>query len=628
VDAARFVIPECPPAAVGRLRRELGVSAALAQVLVRRGWDDPAAAEAFLSAGELHPPSAFAGIERAVAPIVSRLGGGELITIHGDYDVDGVCSTAVLVRALRALGASVDFYLPDRAQDGYGLNSATVRRLAARGTRLLITADCAVAAVDEVAQAQSLGMEVVVTDHHSPRADGSLPNAPIVHPAVCGYPCPHLCATAVAHKLAQAVVEAAAGRADAARVERAWKILEQDLDLVALATIADLVPLTGENRTLARRGLRALAATPKPGLRSLMAVAGVQPAKVGERAAAFALAPRLNAAGRLYRADAGLELILTGDESRAREIAAELDRANAERREIEQRIRHEAEAQMAALGPRAAYVLAGERWHPGVVGIVASRLVERSNRPVVLVALDGNSGKGSARSIECFDLLAGLRACETHLLRYGGHRAAAGLEIERGRLAEFEGALAEHAGRELAGEELAPVERVDAVVGAGELGLELAEELQGLAPFGRGNPAVSLLIPDARFADEVAMGEGKHVRFTVHSRGARARAVAFRTPRLPVAAGEPAEATFALEVNEWNGITEPRLVLRHARPAQRAPLEGKRQPPAPIALRDRRVAGRGGRRGRRAPAETAPRSQADAPVQPQAPVQEQLQLAV
>jgi single-stranded-DNA-specific exonuclease len=587
---ARVVIPDCPPAAVALLRRELGVSGVLAQVLVRRGYGDPATAHDFLAARELHPPSRFAGIDRAVTAIARRVQSGELITVHGDYDVDGVCSTAVLVRALRALGASVDSYLPDRASDGYGLNSRTVRMLAARGTRLLLTADCAVGAVEEVAEARALGMEVVVSDHHSPRADGELPLAPLVHPALCGYPCPSLCATAVAHKLAQALVDGveagAAGPLAPERAQDARRTIAQDLDLVALATIADQVPLTGENRTLARRGLRALAATPKPGLRALMAVAGVQPAKLGERAAAFALAPRLNAAGRLYRADAGLELLLTDDAARARQIAAELDRANCERREIEQRICHEAEAQMAQLGSRAAYVLAGERWHAGVIGIVASRLVERSHRPVVLVALDGETGKGSARSIDCFDLLGGLRACESHLLRYGGHRAAAGLEIERRCLPQFQAALAAHATRALAGEQLGPVERVDAVLGADEVGMELAEELQLLAPFGRGNAPVSLLIPDARFADEIPMGEGKHVRFNVHSRGVRARAVAFRTPRLPVAAGEAAEATFALEVNEWNGISEPRLVLRSARAAS--------QPQAAVsptpAARDERLA--------------------------------------
>jgi single-stranded-DNA-specific exonuclease len=397
---------------------------------------------------------------------------------------------------------------------------------------------------------------VLVTDHHAPRADGALPDAPIVHPALCGYPCPELCATAVAYKLAQALF-AAAGRDP--------RELECDLDLVALATVADVVPLRGENRTLVRRGLRALAATAKPGLRALMAIARIDPGRVDERAIAFALAPRLNATGRLYRADAGLELLLSGDPIRAAQVAEELDRANRERRELETRIRWEAEQQLAALGERGAYVLAGVGWHAGVIGIVASRLAERHHRPVVLIALEGERGRGSARSIPAFDLLAGLDACAQHLLAHGGHRAAAGLELESARVADFAQALAEYAEGALSPEDVLAVEHVDAVVGGDELGMTLAEELQQLAPFGRGNPGVSLMLADASFHDARPMGEGKHVRFTVESSGTRARAVAFGTGGgLPVREGEPAEATFKLEVNEWNGVCEPRLVLRQA----------------------------------------------------------------
>ena len=560
MSEVRFEIPDCPPERVALLRGELGVSDALAQVLVRRGLAEAGAARAFLDGGEEHSHADFAGIGEAVEPILRHVRAGQRITIHGDYDVDGICSTAVLVRALRALGADVDSYLPDRAGDGYGLSAATVRRLGARGTRLLITADCAITAVDEVALARELGIEVVVSDHHAARADGILPRAPIVHPALCGYPCPELCATAVAHKLAQAVF-AAAGRDP--------NELRADLDLVALATIADVVPLLGENRALVRSGLRALASTAKPGLRALMQVARVDPGKLDERAVAFALAPRLNAAGRLYRADAGLELVLTEDPLRAAQIAQELDSANAERRQVELRIRYQAEAQMAELGERAAYVLAGEEWHAGVIGIVASRMVERSGRPVVLIALDGDSGRASGRSIESFDLLAGLTACAPLLTRYGGHRAAAGLEIERGRIPEFAAALDAHAASVLASADLVEVERVDAIVAGAELDMALAEELRRLAPFGRGNPGVSLMAADAVFADARKMGEGKHVRFTVESRGARARAVAFGNGgRLPVPEGIPAQATFTLEVNEWNGVSEPRLVLRRARPAE------------------------------------------------------------
>lgn len=568
VEIPRFEIRDCPLEDVEELERELGVSNPLAQILVRRGLGDPARARTFLVAEEEHPPAAFVGIEQAIEPILRHVRNGERITIHGDYDVDGVCSTAVLVRSLRRLGADVDWYLPDRATDGYGLNAETVKRLCERGTRLLVTVDCAITAVDEVALALSLGMEVVVTDHHARRADGVLPQAPIVHPAICDYPCPGLCATAVAYKLAQALESAAAGPGTAPE----GRALEEDLDLVALATIADLVPLVGENRTLVRRGMRALVGTAKPGLRALMAVARVDPSKLNERSVGFALAPRLNAAGRLYRADAGLELILTEDRMRAAQIAEELDRANYERRRTETRIRFEAEAQIAALDPAsppAAYVLAGEDWHAGVIGIVASRLAESHRRPVVLIALAGDLGKGSGRSIDAFDLLAGLTACGGHLRGYGGHRAAAGLEIEREQVQEFTKALCAHAEHVLEPADMVPVERVDAVVAGDQLGMELAEELQALAPFGKGNPGVALLLAGATFSDVRPMGNGKHARFTVQSGGVRSRGVAFGTGGgLPVAEGEIADVTFKLEVNEWNGVTEPRLVFRHARSSE------------------------------------------------------------
>jgi single-stranded-DNA-specific exonuclease len=577
----RFEISDCRPEHVARLCEQLHVSEVVAQVLVRRGYSDPRRASAFLAGDERYELDAFAGLMDAARLIVDRASSGRLITIHGDYDVDGVCSTAVLVRTLRKLGAQVDWYLPDRAGDGYGLSAATVRRLAERGTGLLITVDCAITAVEEVALARSLGMEVIVSDHHLPRADGALPAAPIVHPALCGYPCRDLCAAAVAHKLAQATLRAAgrdAGEAD------------DDLDLVALASIADVVPLIGENRSLVRRGLHTLAATSKPGLRALMSVARVDPGRVNERAVGFALAPRINAAGRLYRADAALELILTEDPLRAAQVAQELDRANSERRHTEQTIRQQAEAQIAQLRDpdgRSAYVLAGEGWHPGVIGIVASRLMERHRRPVVMISLDGERTRGSGRSVEGYDLLAGLTACAEHLVRYGGHSAAAGVELERDCVPAFAAALDAHAERVLSPDDLLPRERVDALVSGAQLGMELAEELAGLAPFGNGNPAVSLMISGAVLRDVRPMGEGKHARFTIESDGVHARAVAFGNGgKLAVADGELADATFALEVNEWNGVSEPRLVLRHAQPAQPpepAHIAPSRQPIVPVA---------------------------------------------
>jgi single-stranded-DNA-specific exonuclease len=351
--------------------------------------------------------------------------------------VDGVCSTAILVEALRALGADVDWFLPSRREDGYGLAAATVARLAARGTRLLVTVDCAITAVEEVAAARAAGMDVVVTDHHAPRADGVLPDAPIVHPRLGGYPCPDLCAAGVAHKLAGALREAAGADAEAADTA--------ELDLVALATVADCVPLLGENRRLVREGLRVLATTRRAGLRALMRAARVDPGSVDATAIGFRLAPRLNAAGRIERADAALELLLTDDEARAAEVADELDRLNSDRRLTEQRILFAAEAQVAELGPQPAYVLAGEDWHPGVIGIVASRIAEHHHRPCVLVAFDGARGTGSGRSIPGFDLLGGLQASAAHLERHGGHRAAAGCTVAREGLEAFRAAFVAHA---------------------------------------------------------------------------------------------------------------------------------------------------------------------------------------
>jgi len=583
--APRVALAPCDPAAVGALREALGCSRTFAQVLVRRGLGEPAAARAFLAAEEAHDPRELAGMDATVAAILRHLSAGSRITIHGDYDVDGVCATALLLRALRRLGgegADVEWFLPSRVDDGYGLSAATVERLAARGTRLLVTVDCAITAVEEVALARTHGIDVVVTDHHQPRGDGALPDAPIVHPALGGYPCPDLCAAGVAYKLAQALaLGAGAGTAGIESVD-------EDLDLVALATIADLVPLRGENRRLVRAGLRTLASTGKPGLRALMRVARVDPSELDARSVGFRLAPRINAAGRLRRADAGVELLLTRDEARAAAIADELDAANAERRFAEQRILFEAEAQVRELGERPAYVLAGEGWHPGVIGIVASRIVERHHRPAILIALPapvaaiGDAippapalGAGSGRSIPGFDLLGALHAAAPLLERYGGHRAAAGLTIDAARVEDLREAVEAHAAAVLGADDLVPVERADAVVGGRQLGLALADELARLEPTGMGNPGVNLLVTGALLTDARPMGEdGKHVRFTVEAGGGRCRAVAFGCDgRLPVSPDEPADATFRLERNAWNGAVEPRLRLRHAQACAPEPIE-------------------------------------------------------
>jgi len=562
----RLDIPAVPWAQVAALSAELGVSTAMAQVLARRGLGDPAEARAFLAPPERHDPRLMPGMDDAVALILRHVEAGTAITVHGDYDCDGVTSTTILVGALRELGATVDWFLPSRTEDGYGLRPGTVDRLAARGTKLLVTVDCGITAVDEVAAARAAGMDVVVTDHHQPRADGQRPDAPIVHPGLGGYPCPDLCAAGVAHQLVRALL-AAAGR-DVALADR-------DLDLVALATVADCVPLRGENRRLVQDGLAAIAATRRPGLRALMRVAKLDPSAVDARSLGFRLAPRINAAGRVQRADAGVELLLTQDARRAEEIADELDRANGDRKHLEQRILFEAEAQVReADDDAAAFVLAGDGWHPGVIGIVASRIAEKHHRPTLLIALDGDTGTGSGRSIPAFDLLAALDASATHLLRHGGHRAAAGCTVARTEVDALRAAFTAHAAAVLKPEDLVPVERVDAVVSGDELGLALCDELRALEPVGIGNPEPSLLVPAARLTDVRTMGEGKHVRFTVRSGGVRASAVAFGRGSLPPEAAEGLDATFTLERNEWNGAVEARLRLR----AALAPA------PAPIAL--------------------------------------------
>jgi single-stranded-DNA-specific exonuclease len=544
-----------------RLEHELGISHVLSQVLARRGLTDPREARAFLDpSDERHDPSAFAGIDVALEQIRAHVAAGARIVVHGDYDVDGVCATAIMVRALRALRANVGWFIPGRLEDGYGLTTATIERLHATGAELLITVDCGITSVEEVDHARALGLDVVITDHHAPRLDGALPDAPIIHPAVCGYPCEELCGTGVAHKLAEALGAPTAS---------------DDLDLVALATVADLVPLRGENRRLVQQGLRALAASGKPGIRALVAVSGTDPSDIDASALGFRLAPRLNAAGRVRRADAALELLLTEDGQRAAEVAGELDGLNAERRAVEQRITWEAEAQVRTLGDRSAYVLVGEDWHPGVIGIVASRIVERTHRPTIMISLEGELGTGSGRSVPGFDLLGALHSAAEHLERYGGHRAAAGLTIHGDRVEAFRSAVEAHADVALTADLREPVERIDAIVSGVELGLDVAEELARLEPCGMGNPGCRLLVPGARFGDVRTMGEdGRHARFLVTSGGVRARAVAFGCDgRIADDLSKPHDASFRLERNTWNGALEARLVLLGARPCAPAGIE-------------------------------------------------------
>ena len=552
-----WTISPCPHRQADSLAQALGLSEITSSVLVRRGYGDPEQARSFL-AGEqpLHDPFLFGDMTVAVERIRAAVAAGKRICVHGDYDADGICATVLAVLVLRELGADVEWHLPSRFDEGYGVSGGTLERLAGEGCGLVLTVDCGITAVDEVRRARELGLEVIVTDHHRPGDE--LPDCPLVTTKPSDYPFPELCGTGVAYKLGQALLGADS------------EVLRRHLDLVALATIADVVPLLGENRSLVIAGLRALARTQKPGLQALMKVAHVDPAAVDTGQVSFRLAPRINAAGRLGHPRAALELLLTEDVDEARQLADRLEELNRDRQVVEDKILRAAIAQVEewpdAKRRRKAYVVWGEDWHEGVIGIVASRLVERYHRPVVLLAGGDGVWKGSGRSIPSFDLHGALRECSQFLERFGGHRAAAGLSILPEWVEPFADAFAVQAEGLLAPDDLVPTTVIDAVLPRGaKLTLDLCEELRRLAPFGLGNPDVTLLAPGCELGDLTTVGEGKHLRFRVHRDGHDAGgAIAFgqgtqldryrRIGRYDVA--------FRLQENRWNGTVAPQLLVR------------------------------------------------------------------
>ena len=552
----RWTTRPCDWSQVAALAAALEVSETTATVLVRRGLGDPDEARSFLAhEPPRHDPFLLGDMERAVDRIRAAVATDERICVHGDYDVDGISATAVAVLVLRELGAKVEWRLPSRFDEGYGLARETIEQLAADGVHLVLTVDCGITAVAEVARAKELGLDVIVTDHHRPAE--RLPDCPVVATRPSSYPCADLCGTGVVYTLGRALL----GDDDPA--------LARLLDLVALATIADVVPLVDENRALAAAGLLSLARTRRPGLQALMQSAKVDPAAVDSTAVGFRLAPRINAAGRLGRPDVALQLLLTEDRAEADRLAAELEDLNRERQGVEEKIVREARARVEAMSPadrqRRGYVLWDESWHEGVIGIVASRLAERFGRPVVLVARSGEGWKGSGRSIPDFDLHGGLAACADHLERYGGHRAAAGLSIETEQLEAFADAFGRHADTVLAGVDLRPTTAVDAVVPANELTLDLAQELDRLAPFGLGNPEPTLLVASVEPAAAATVGEGKHLRFRIkqHERdGGSAIAFGLGGELERLLDATRLDVAFRLKENRWNGTVAPQLVVR------------------------------------------------------------------
>ncbi|MCC6830832.1 MAG: single-stranded-DNA-specific exonuclease RecJ [Thermoleophilia bacterium] len=550
------------------LRDALDCPEPLAWTLVRRGLGDPAAAREFMANdGPLADPEALDGIGPAADRLVLALRRGETIAVHGDYDCDGVCSTAVLARSLRGAGGEVVPFLPSRFTDGYGVRTENVELLADQGVTVLCTVDCGTTAEDALTRAVELGMDVIICDHHL--AGGARPPGILANPAL-GRPQEDLpAAVGVVFMLVRAL---------AARLGEGLlgPHPEEELDLVALATVADQVPLIGQNRRLVARGLEVLRKAPRPGIRALCRAAGIDPRTLTARDLGFQLGPTINAAGRMRHAMEALDLVLAPDEETAGPIAERLWALNVERREVEQRITAEAIAQVEAspdeIRDGHAIVAAGDGWHEGVVGIVASRLVERFDRPAIVIARDGDVAKGSGRSLPGVDLHDLVSRADSALTRWGGHAGAIGLQLDPAHIARFRDELLE-AARGISGViDRARVRTVDAVVGARDLTVGSAEAFEVLAPFGRGNPSVRLLMPGCTAEGAGTVGaNGRHLQVRLRCGGAHSRAVGFghghRAARIED--GQRFDAHVSLGVERFQGFVGPRVVIERLEPVTR-----------------------------------------------------------
>ncbi|MGI5861557.1 MAG: single-stranded-DNA-specific exonuclease RecJ [Myxococcales bacterium] len=564
----RWILPAEDPRLAQTLANELSLHPVCARVLVARGYSTPEAASALLRdrLADLPDPSGLLGMARAVERIVRAVREGEAVTLYGDYDVDGVTASAIVALFLRSVGARVSTYIPLRMEEGYGLNAEAIDRIAADGTRLLVALDCGISALSEAERAAALGIDLVVVDHHQPGAE--LPRAVAVldpHQPGCTFPGKELCAAGLAFFLVVALRRAL--REGGFFAGRPEPNLREYLDLAALGTIADVVPLVGVNRILVKHGLDKIAKARRPGVRALKLVSGLAAdATLTAGQVAFRLAPKINAAGRLADASAGVELLTTTDQARATALATELEAANSERQAIEKRIVDEAIAQAEKLGGEKArgLVLAGEGWHPGVIGIVASRVVERFHRPAFVIGIDGDEGRGSGRSIEGFHLFRALEACAPLLVRYGGHSHAAGLTIAADRIEEFRQRFDALARERIAEADLVARCRIDAVLATQEIDLPLAESLARLAPFGAGNPepvlAALKLRAHPRLLPAKNGGDG-HLKLSIE--GARhLDVIGFGFgPQAALASG-PIDMAFHLGVDEWNGTRRTSLRLK------------------------------------------------------------------
>ena len=551
--ATRWVLnPPADPAIIRHLARELSIPPPLAGLLAQRGHVDPERAKTFLrpTLDDLSDPGSLMGMDKAVNRIVRAVEAGENILVHGDYDVDGQSATALLTRALREAGARAIPFVPHRLRDGYDFGPAGLAEAKRLAASLIVTCDCGITAVETVAQAAEAGIDVIVTDHHLPGSE--LPRAvAVIDPQQAGDESGLgvLCGTGIAFKLVQALV-APLGLPETYPLH--------GLDLVALATVADVVPLVGENRTLVRHGLRLLQQTRWVGLRALIRSSGLEGKTIRAGQVGFILAPRLNAAGRVGEAADGLRLLLSDDPAESAKLADRLEVRNTERQDLDARILDEAIAiveQEFDSSRDSAIVLGGDDWHPGVVGIVASRVVERYGRPTFLVAFEGDTGKGSGRSISRFDLHAALVECGDLLDRYGGHKMAGGLTIARNRFDEFRERFLQVARRQLEPDSLAPEQRVDLLIGLDDATDDLERLCRYLEPCGMGNPSPVFGIRDVEFEEPKIVGHG-HLKGVLREGRHRLDAIGFNLAERSeglLGGGRRVDAALRLEQNEFRG---------------------------------------------------------------------------
>lgn len=519
----RWLLPDLEPHIVQSLAAALCIHQPVARVLVRRGYRDPEAARRFLAASldDLHDPCLLKDMPEAVGRLVQAVREGQPILLCGDYDVDGTTSVVILKKAIELAGGRVSFHIPHRLRDGYGIRKEVVDQAAAAGVKLLISVDTGIRATEAIERAGELGIDVIVTDHHLP--DMKLPPAlAVLNPkrADCRYPEKNLCGAGVAFKLVQALLQALDWPP-----QRQRRLVESLLKLVAIGTVADVVPLTGENRVLVKHGLAGLGSVRNPGLRALLDVAGFAEGDLPSAPqVAFRIAPRLNAAGRMADAGDVIDLFLTDDRDRARQLAAQLHELNQERQRTETEIVRSILDECSSVpvtSEQKALVFAGPNWHRGVAGIVASRLVDRFHRPALVLGVDPESGmaQGSGRSIPAFHLLEALESMPDLLVQFGGHRQAAGLTLAAARIPELRARLNDYARARLSDEDLAPVVEIDAVLDLPEVNDPAVAEILSLAPFGFGNPPPVFAVLDAEVAAEPTVWKDKHLRVRLRQQG-------------------------------------------------------------------------------------------------------------